>query len=213
MVRLTVTDSKGASSNETVSIDVLPEEAGLIQTGDLIQFLICLLPLLLMLFFTVIILILLRNRRRDRLKERLMDAGIEIVGPRETSKPVQSPNGPVIKGPVRPTVLDLVPTKRPIKGPSQVSVRPKALPKATVKKPSSPPRAGSQVTSTRAVPLNLEPNPPPSPPRGREMIKVTLECPFCGGIFKEHVDKEAMMKGALENVVCPECGRKGDIIS
>ncbi len=213
IVRLTVTDSKGASSNETVSIDVLPEETGLIQTGDLMQFLICLLPLLLLVFLTVIILILLRNRRRDRLRERLMDAGIEIVGPKETSKTVPGPTGPVNKGPVRPKVLDLVPTKRPIKGPSHVPVRPKALPKAAIKRPSPPTKAESQVASPRAIPLDLEPNPPPQPPRGREMIKVTLECPFCGGIFKAHVDKEAMKKGALENIVCPECGRKGEIIS
>jgi uncharacterized Zn-finger protein len=45
-----------------------------------------------------------------------------------------------------------------------------------------------------------------------DTVKVTLECPFCGSVFKERVEKEAMKKGALENVVCPHCGRKGDII-
>jgi len=210
---LTVTDSNGASSNETIAIDVLPEEGELILTGDLAQFLICLLPLLLILFLMVLILILLRNRRRDWLRDRLREAGIEIVGPREASKPVKGPVGPTSKVPERPRILDLIPAKRPAKGPSALPVRPKPVPKAAATRPLMPPRAESVGASSRAVPLKLEPTPPPPPTRGREMIKVTLECPFCGGIFKEHVDKDAMKKGALENIVCPECGRKGEIIS
>ncbi len=213
IVRLTVTDSNGASSNETIAIDVLPEEGELILTGDLAQFLICLLPLLLILFLMVLILILLRNRRRDRLRDRLREAGIEIVGPKEASKPVKGPVGPTSKVPERPRILDLIPAKRPAKGPSALPVRPKPVPKAAATRPLMPPRAESVGASSRAVPLKLEPTPPPPPTRGREMIKVTLECPFCGGIFKEHVDKDAMKKGALENIVCPECGRKGEIIS
>ncbi|MCU0798387.1 MAG: PKD domain-containing protein [Candidatus Thermoplasmatota archaeon] len=213
IVRLTVTDSKGASSNVSITIDVLPEDGDLIQTGDLAQFLICLLPLLLIVFLIVIILILLRKSRMYRLRERLKEAGIEIVGPKDASRPLPGPTGKVGKVPDRQRVLDLVPAKRPAKVPSTLPVRPKPVPKTPLARPSPPPRAEAKMASTRAIPLVLEPTPPPSPPRGREMIKVTLECPFCGGIFKEHVDKDAMKKGALENIVCPECGRKGEIIS
>ncbi|MFW3145367.1 MAG: PKD domain-containing protein [Thermoplasmatota archaeon] len=193
-IRLTVRDTSGSTGSDSVTLDFVDDGNGVTSNQGLTSFLLFIAPVVLFVLILILIILFVGRGRKRKLETRLRKIGVMVDEEgRVHSVPTDGRHGGFPSEGARPKVHDLVQVSG--SGPNEPSREDETSSKSAAEEKST-----SRVKKA-----------PPIPGTGEQMLKVVLECPYCGESFKEQVKGSVIRNNRPFTVTCPHCGESGDI--
>jgi hypothetical protein len=194
IVELVVKDPYGASSTYNLTVSVKEGDTGDVEGEDIVNFLLCMIPVTVVVIMVVIVVVSIRRSRERRLKRRLM--GLEITNE---------------------TRADVGVGERLSRVPGKISeLVPVHTTRSRKKKEEEQPSSEKAPRKHDSDQMS-QPHDPAQGGRGRSasgkengVVTAVIECPYCSKVFRKKVQKQRLVAGGSIGITCPHCGKSGE---